>query len=260
MIILGYLASLLIGLSLGLLGSGGSILTLPVLVYLFQVDPEAGTAYSLVIVGATALVGVLPRALKGEVDFGTALLFGLPSIAAVYATRAGLMPALPAQWGPVTKSQGLMLLFAVLMVLAARGMLKGKKVQTVKKELSPAAKAAVVLGEGAGVGVLTGLVGAGGGFLIIPVLVLVTGLEMKRAVGTSLLIIAAKSLIGFTGDLDHLNPDWSFLGRVALVSLIGLAVGTFAAQKIPSQKLQKGFGYFVLIMGIFVLTKELFFN
>jgi uncharacterized membrane protein YfcA len=153
-----------------------------------------------------------------------------------------------------------MLLFAVLMVLAARGMLKGKKVQTVQKELSPAAKAAVVLGEGAGVGVLTGLVGAGGGFLIIPVLVLVTGLEMKRAVGTSLLIIAAKSLIGFTGDLDHLNPDWLFLGRVVLVALVGLAVGTFAAQKIPSQKLQKGFGYFVLAMGAFVLTKELFFN
>ncbi len=260
MIVLGYFASLLIGLSLGMLGSGGSILTLPVLVYLFQVDPEAGTAYSLVIVGATALVGVLPKAFKGEVDFGTALLFGLPSIAAVYATRAWLMPALPDQWGPVTKSQGLMLLFAVLMVLAARGMLKGKKVQTVQKELSPAAKAAVVLGEGAGVGVLTGLVGAGGGFLIIPVLVLVTGLEMKRAVGTSLLIIAAKSLIGFTGDLGHLDPDWFFLGRVTLVALVGLAVGTFAAQKIPSQKLQKGFGYFVLAMGAFVLTKELFFN
>lgn len=258
--VLGYLASLLIGLSLGLLGSGGSILTLPVLVYLFQVDAEVGTAYSLVIVGTTALVGVLPRALKGEVDFRTALLFGLPSIVAVYATRAWLMPILPDQWGPVTKSQGLMLLFAVLMVLAARGMIKGKKAQTVKKELSPAAKAAVALGEGAGVGILTGLVGAGGGFLIIPVLVLVTGLEMKRAVGTSLLIIAAKSLIGFTGDLGHLNPDWSFLGRVALVSSIGLAVGTFVAQKIPSQKLQKGFGYFVLIMGIFVLTKELFFN
>ena len=133
MIVLGYFASLLIGLSLGLLGSGGSILTLPVLVYLFQVEPEAATAYSLVIVGTTALVGVLPRAFKGEVDFGTALLFGLPSIAAVYATRAWLMPALPDQWGPVTKSQGLMLLFAVLMVLAARGMLKGKKVQTVKR-------------------------------------------------------------------------------------------------------------------------------
>ena len=260
MIVLGYFASLLIGLSLGLLGSGGSILTLPVLVYLFQVEPEAATAYSLVIVGTTALVGVLPRAFKGEVDFGTALLFGLPSIAAVYATRAWLMRALPDQWGPVTKSQGLMLLFAVLMVLAARGMLKGKKVQTVKKYLSPATKAAIVLGEGAGVGVLTGLVGAGGGFLIIPVLVLVTGLEMKRAIGTSLLIIAAKSLIGFTGDLNHLNTDWFFLGRVVLVALVGLVVGTFAAQKIPSQKLQKGFGYFVLAMGLFVLTKELFFS
>ena len=243
-----------------MLGSGGSILTLPVLVYLFQVDPEVVTAYSLVIVGITALVGVVPKAQKGEVDFGTALLFGLPSIVAVYATRAWFLPALPPQWGPVTKSQGLMLLFAVLMVLAARGMLQGKKVDPLKKDLRPTVKAAVVLGEGAGVGILTGLVGAGGGFLIIPVLVLVTGLEMKRAVGTSLLIIAAKSLIGFTGDLDHLSPDWTFLGSVAFVALIGLAVGTFAGQKISSQKLQKGFGYFVLAMGAFVLTKELFFN
>lgn len=256
----GYFASLLIGLSLGLLGSGGSILTLPVLVYLFGVDPEAGTAYSLVIVGATALVGVVPKALKNEVDFKTAVLFGLPSIVAVYVTRAWLMPALPEQWGPFTKSQGLMLLFAVLMILAARGMLVKKKESSPKRaEMAPWVKALIVLGEGAGVGVLTGLVGAGGGFLIIPVLVLVTGLEMKRAVGTSLLIIAAKSLIGFTGDLGHLQPDWLFLGRVTLVALVGLGIGTFASQKIASHKLQKGFGIFVLLMGAFVLSKELIF-
>jgi uncharacterized membrane protein YfcA len=258
--LIGYAASLLIGLSLGLLGSGGSILTLPVLVYLFQVDPQVGTAYSLVIVGATALVGVVPKALKKEVDFGTALLFGAPSIAAVYLTRAYLLPALPDHWGPLTKSQGLMVLFAVLMVLAARGMLRDKsKAPSNRPSLSPWAKAGIVLGEGAGVGVLTGLVGAGGGFLIIPVLVLVTGLEMKRAVGTSLLIIAAKSLIGFTGDLDHLDPDWYFLLRVTLVALVGLAVGTFVAQKIPAKHLQKAFGYFVLVMGAFVMIKELAF-
>jgi uncharacterized membrane protein YfcA len=153
-----------------------------------------------------------------------------------------------------------MVLFAVLMVLAARGMLRDKsKTPSNRPSLSPWAKAGIVLGEGAGVGVLTGLVGAGGGFLIIPVLVLVTGLEMKRAVGTSLLIIAAKSLIGFTGDLDHLDPDWFFLMRVTLVALVGLALGTFAAQKIPAKHLQKAFGYFVLVMGAFVLIKELAF-
>lgn len=257
----GFAASLLIGLSLGLLGSGGSILTLPVLVYLFGVDPQVGTAYSLVIVGATALVGVIPKALKKEVDFGTALLFGLPSIAAVYLTRAYLLPALPEQWGPLTKSQGLMVLFAVLMVLAARGMLRTRTNDASNRSaLSPFAKAGIVLGEGAGVGILTGLVGAGGGFLIIPVLVLVTGIEIKRAVGTSLLIIAAKSLIGFTGDLDHLDPDWFFLAQVTLVALVGLGIGTFVAQKIESKHLQKAFGYFVLVMGAFVLVKELVFS
>jgi len=245
---------------LGLLGSGGSILTLPVLVYLFQVDPQVGTAYSLVIVGATALVGVIPKALKKEVDFETALLFGAPSIAAVYLTRAYLLPALPEQWGPMTKSHGLMVLFAVLMVLAARGMLRDKsKTPTDSPSLARWAKAGIVLGEGAGVGVLTGLVGAGGGFLILPVLVLVTGMDMKRAVGTSLLIIAAKSLIGFTGDLNHLEPDWFFLIRVTLVALVGLAVGTFVAQKVTAKHLQKAFGYFVLLMGAFVLVKELVF-
>ena len=264
MIIIAYLASLLIGLSLGLLGGGGSILTLPVLVYLFGVDTVDATAYSLFIVGATALASIVPKARAGEVDFKTALWFGLPSIAAVYFTRSVIMPAIPDPiWTSgdfaLGKGSTLMLLFAVLMVWAARGMIKGRKPvdpNAPKKELSPAAKVGLVLAEGAGVGILTGLVGAGGGFLIIPALVLVTGLEMKVAVGTSLTIIAFKSLIGFTGDLDHMDADWTLLLTVTGIAIVGMIVGTILSKRIASGPLQKAFGWFVLVMGLFILTKE----
>ncbi|MFZ9732231.1 MAG: sulfite exporter TauE/SafE family protein [Schleiferiaceae bacterium] len=264
MILIAYVASLLIGLSLGLLGGGGSILTLPVLVYLFGVDTVDATAYSLFIVGATALASIVPKARAGEVDFKTAFWFGLPSIAAVYFTRAVIMPAIPdpifsAETFSVGKGTALMLLFAVLMVWAARGMIKGRKPadpNAPKKELSPAAKVGLVLAEGAGVGVLTGLVGAGGGFLIIPALVLVTGLEMKLAVGTSLTIIAFKSLIGFTGDLGHMEADWTLLLSVTAIAIAGMVVGTVLSKRIASGPLQKAFGWFVLVMGLFILTKE----
>ena len=262
MIVLAYAASLLIGLSLGLLGGGGSILTLPVLVYLFGVATVDATAYSLFIVGATALASIVPKARAGEVDFKTAFWFGLPSIVAVYVTRAAIMPAIPdpifaSDSLTLGKGTALMLLFAVLMVWAARGMIRGRKaVDPNKKALSPAAKVGLVLAEGAGVGVLTGLVGAGGGFLIIPALVLVTGLEMKIAVGTSLTIIAFKSLIGFTGDLGHLHADWTLLLSVTAVAIAGMVVGSILSKRVASGPLQKAFGWFVLAMGIFILSKE----
>ncbi len=262
MIVLAYAASLLIGLSLGLLGGGGSILTLPVLVYLFGVATVDATAYSLFIVGATALASIVPKARAGEVDFKTAFWFGLPSIVAVYVTRAVIMPAIPdpifaSDSFTLGKGTALMLLFAVLMVWAARGMIRGRKaVDPNEKALSPAAKVGLVLAEGAGVGVLTGLVGAGGGFLIIPALVLVTGLEMKIAVGTSLTIIAFKSLIGFTGDLGHLHSDWTLLLSVTAVAIAGMVVGSILSKRVASGPLQKAFGWFVLAMGIFILSKE----
>lgn len=262
MIVLAYAASLLIGLSLGLLGGGGSILTLPVLVYLFGVATVDATAYSLFIVGATALASIVPKARAGEVDFKTAFWFGLPSIVAVYVTRAAIMPAIPdpifaSDSFTLGKGTALMLLFAVLMVWAARGMIRGRKaVDPNEKALNPAAKVGLVLAEGAGVGVLTGLVGAGGGFLIIPALVLVTGLEMKIAVGTSLTIIAFKSLIGFTGDLGHLHADWTLLLSVTAVAIAGMVVGSILSKRVASGPLQKAFGWFVLAMGIFILSKE----
>lgn len=276
MILLAYLASLLIGLSLGLLGGGGSILTLPVLVYLFGVGTVEATAYSLFIVGATALASIVPKARAGHVDLRTAFWFGLPSVVAVYLTRAYVMPWIPdpiwtGDGWTLSKSTGLMLLFAVLMLAAARGMILGRKPtkaeaeagadadMEAKQPMGSAAQIAIVLAEGATVGLLTGLVGAGGGFLIIPALVLVTGLEMKVAVGTSLTIIAAKSLVGFTGDLGHLDMDWTLLLSVTAVAVFGMILGTLLSKRVASGPLQKAFGWFVLAMGLFILSREFFF-
>lgn len=258
--IFGYLAAAFIGLSLGLIGGGGSILTVPVLVYLFGIDAVTATAYSLFIVGATSLVGAWPKYQEGLVDMKTALAFGAPSIIAVYLTRAWLVPLIP---DPVfglaefelSKRLLLMGLFAALMVFASISMIRDKKPMATS-DTDRGFRWGLILFEGAVVGVLTGLVGAGGGFLIIPALVLFTGLPMKKAVGTSLLIIAAKSLIGFTGDLGQLQPDWTLLGLVTAIAIVGILVGNVLARKIDGQKLKKGFGWFVLVMGIYILLKE----
>ncbi|MFN3530382.1 MAG: sulfite exporter TauE/SafE family protein [Bacteroidia bacterium] len=261
MIIIGYFAAALIGLSLGLIGGGGSILTVPVLVYLFGIDAVTATAYSLFIVGTTSLVGSYPKYREGLVDLRTAIIFGAPSIIAVYLTRAYLIPIIPEQLftlGSFVLNKRLLLmgLFALLMVFAAFSMIRDKKTGVKTSHKDTGFKYGLILAEGAVVGVLTGLVGAGGGFLIIPALVLFTGLPMKKAVGTSLLIIAAKSMIGFTGDLKNLQPDWSLLLIVTGIAIAGILLGNRLARNIDGQKLKKGFGWFVLVMGIYILIKE----
>ncbi|MGY6562433.1 MAG: sulfite exporter TauE/SafE family protein [Luteibaculaceae bacterium] len=262
--IIGYIASALIGLSLGLIGGGGSILTVPVLVYLFGVGTIDATAYSLFIVGATSLVGSWSKYKEGNIDLKTAMIFGAPSIIAVYATRKYLVPAIPDEIFPgFSKTVFVMTLFAVLMLAASISMIRDKKAKTPTqpKENNLAnsnIKYLIILLEGLVVGGLTGLVGAGGGFLIIPALVLLTGLSMKVAVGTSLLIIATKSLIGFTGDLGNMDVDWTFLGIITAIAIVGIFAGNALSKKIDGGKLKKGFGWFVLVMGIYILVKELF--
>jgi uncharacterized membrane protein YfcA len=261
--IAGYLASALIGISLGLIGGGGSILTLPVLVYLFGVNAVEATAYSLFIVGATSLVGTFPKYKQGLVDVKTGLIFGAPSIAAVYLTRKFLVPAIPTEIFTagdfvVTKSILMMLLFAALMVFASVSMIRDKKAVSEEPKEDKGFNYPMILAEGAIVGMLTGLVGAGGGFLIIPALVLFTGLPMKKAVGTSLMIIAAKSLIGFTGDLGHFEMNWNLLITVSIIAIAGIFLGNYLSLKIDGAKLKKGFGWFVLVMGVYIIIKELF--
>ena len=262
--IIGYFASILIGVALGLIGAGGSILTVPVLVYLFSVDVVIATAYSLFVVGATSVFGSVSYFMKGLVNVRTAIVFGIPSIAAVYLTRVFIVPAIPDEVFTmndfvITKPILLMLIFAVLMIFASYSMIKKDKKSvpytghTVQKFNYP-----LILIEGAIVGVLTGLVGAGGGFLIIPALVVLSKLPMKEAVGTSLVIIAAKSLLGFTGELGKSNIDWIFLLSVTAFAIFGLFIGLYLSKRIDGKKLKPAFGWFVLVMGFYIIVKELF--
>jgi uncharacterized membrane protein YfcA len=264
--IFGLLASTVIGISLGLIGGGGSILTVPVLVYLFNVDPVLATAYSLFIVGLSSLVGAFPKYKAGMIDLKTALVFGVPSIIAVFLTRKVLVPAIPATLFEVagvsvTKALAMMILFAVLMVAASVSMIRDKKKEEQETSEPRVFNYPMILLEGAVVGVLTGLVGAGGGFLIIPALVMLSKLPMKQAVGTSLLIIAAKSLIGFTGDVSENadKMDWTLLSIVTSLAIVGIFVGNQLSKKIDGAALKKGFGWFVLVMGIYIIIKELAF-
>lgn len=262
---IGYIASILIGIALGLIGGGGSILTVPVLVYLLGVEAVAATSYSLFIVGATSAIGSIQYFRKNLVNIKTAIVFGIPSIIAVFLTRAYIVPAIPKEVLTVgsfviTKSILMMLLFAVLMIAASYSMIKKTK-KEVEVDGKQQFNYPLILIEGVVVGMLTGLVGAGGGFLIIPALVILSKLPMKEAVGTSLVIIAAKSLIGFFGEGgDALPPNWKLILTVTSFAIVGIFIGTALSKKIDGAKLKPAFGWFVLVMGIYIIAKELFFK
>lgn len=327
--VLGYVAASIIGLSLGMIGGGGSILTIPVLVYMFGISPVLATAYSLFVVGVSSLFGSLSYMKKGLLNYKTAIVFAIPSFIAVFLTRKLLIPFLPdnllsltgdwgfelwfgvalvmgiilsaiviMKWGVhqnthvlkvallmlpatimvftmrqwvipslpsemlqfgdfvLTKNLGIMLLFALVMIGASISMIRGRS-ETDESEINKKLNVPIIVVEGALVGTLTGVVGAGGGFLIIPALVLIAGLPMKQAVGTSLLIITVKSLIGFLGDVSNRPIDWTFLLTFTGLAVIGILIGTKLSDLIPARVLKKSFGWFVLGMAIFILFKEL---
>jgi uncharacterized membrane protein YfcA len=261
-VIIGFSAAILIGVSLGLIGGGGSILTVPVLVYILGVDPVLATAYSLFVVGSTSLVGAGTYMKKGLVNYKTALVFAIPSFIAVFLTRKFLVPALPDPLFTVgeaiiTKNIGIMVFFALIMLAASFSMIRGKKGGDAADEEEVKFNFPMIALEGSVVGVITGIVGAGGGFLIIPALVILAKLPMKMAVGTSLLIIAAKSLIGFLGDLSSQTIDWQMLLIFTSLSIVGIFIGSALSKKINEKILKTGFGWFVLVMGIYIITKEL---
>ncbi len=258
--IIGYIMALAIGISLGLIGGGGSILAVPVLAYLFSLDEKVATAYSLFIVGTTALVGSFRQHRSGKVDWRTAGVFGFPAIVGVWLTRHFIVPALPdvlffAGSLEFTRRMAMFGVFAVLMVCAAWSMLSNKEHKSGTGNVGY--NYPLILLEGLVIGVVTGFVGAGGGFLIIPALVILANLEIRTAIGTSLMIIALKSLLGFfLGDAMTIAIDWLFLAQFTGLSIIGIFVGVYFGQFIDGERLRKGFGYFIVAMAVFVFTTE----
>jgi uncharacterized membrane protein YfcA len=257
---IGYFLAVVVGISLGLIGGGGSILTVPILVYLFGVKPELATTYSLFIVGISALIGSYKHFKIGNLNIPTAAVFGLPSIVSLLVVRKFIMPNIPVnlftvQHFIVTKSVLIMIAFAVLMIAASVSMIK-KKTET-NGTVKP--KNSRLITVGFFTGIVTGFLGAGGGFLIIPALIFFAGLQMKQAVGTSLLIIAANALIGFAGDLVIGVPiNFELLFSLAALAITGIFIGTYLSKKIDGNKLKPAFGWFVLVMGIYIITKEIF--
>jgi len=262
--ILGFASAIIIGISLGLIGGGGSILTLPVLSYLFMLDGVSSTAYSLFIVGTASLVGSVSYMRKKLVNYKTAVIFGLPAIVGVYLTRKIVVPNIPEiiwQTGnfELTRDMFIMGLFALIMLAASYSMLRPKAPIHDLEEYRPQKfNYPLILVEGLLVGGITGLVGAGGGFLIIPALVVLSKLPMKMAVGTSLIIIAVKSLIGFTGDVSNAEfpIDWTFLLIFTAITIGGIFMGSKLSERISGEKLKPAFGYFIIVMGVYILAKE----
>jgi len=262
--ITGYFMALIIGVSLGLIGGGGSILAVPVFAYLFFLDEKISTAYSLFVVGFAALVGGLRQHSNNNVDWRTAIVFGIPAILGVWLIRQFVIPILPdvlftIQDYEFTRRMGMFGLFAVLMLWAAISMLSPTKSKggTGKVKYNYP----FILAEGLIVGAITGFVGAGGGFLIIPALVILANLEIKKAIGTSLIIIALKSILGFfLGDAFSMEIDWRFLIIFTALAIIGIFIGVFIGKFIEGQKLKKGFGYFIVVMAVFVFVMEFFVN
>ena len=255
--VLGYIASIFIGLILGLLGGGGSILSIPILVYLFHVDAVEAAAYSLFIVGTTSLIGAIPKYREHLVSLRTAAVFGVPSIVGTFVTRRWVVHRLPDiiwQTSQFTLSKRMLLLglFAVLMILASASMIRGRKTEPDDDRV----RTGWLLVQGFSIGTLTGLVGAGGGFLIIPTLVLLTGLQFKIAVGTSLFIIAANSYSGFVGDLVNMRIDWALLLPITALAIVGILVGNQLSRQLNSTILRKSFGWLTLAMGCFILARE----
>ncbi|TMI70100.1 MAG: sulfite exporter TauE/SafE family protein [Bacteroidetes bacterium] len=264
--IIGYIASILIGLSLGMIGSGGSILTVPVLVYLMHVNPSLATTSSLFIVGTTSLIGGLRAYSKELVDFKAVTVFGIPSIVTIFITRHFILPELRDMHftvGSIIVSRDvfLMIVFAILMLAASFSMIINSRAETgddIQRQIATSHKGWLLLLLGLLVGIVTGFLGAGGGFLIIPSLVLFLKLPMKTAIGTSLFIIAINSLLGFLFSLKQFEYNWTILIVFTVLAIVGIFIGGKLAEKVPNTSLRKGFGWFVLVMAVYIFIKELF--
>lgn len=260
--LIGYFASFLMGVILGLIGGGGSILTVPIMVYLFGISPTIATGNSLFIVGLTALVGSIMYIRRGDINFKVGITFAIPSMIGVNLSRGLIIPRIPAVIATIngfsfTKEILIMATFAILMIAASYSMIKKKREQK-PQEKTAIHRSLLIAIQGLMVGLIAGFVGAGGGFLIIPALVVFAGLAMKKAVGTSLMIIAIQSLLGFAGDVSRGSSfDWRLLTTVAAIAILGIFIGFTTAGKVKEQKLKSAFGWFVLVMGTLILIEQI---
>ncbi|MBI3518389.1 MAG: sulfite exporter TauE/SafE family protein [Bacteroidetes bacterium] len=269
MIVAGFIAFLIIGIILGLIGGGGSILGVPVLVYIMYYSAEVATSYSLFIVGLTALIGAIAYLRKGEISVEAILQFALASMTTVFCVRRFVMPAIPEEIhmfnAIVSKHVLIMVVFALLILSSSVSMIRKSKYNRINEvkwdefAKSPMGLPFVIL-LGVTVGFITGFVGAGGGFIIVPVLIFFLRLSFKKAIGTSLCIVAINSLVGFTGNFGHQVIEWPILLAISAVCAVGILIGSLLSNKVSSQKLKPAFGWFTLTVGIFVLVKELFYN
>ena len=264
---IGFICAAFVGISLGILGSGGSILTLPIMVYLMHIKPADATGLSLFIVGITSATGGITYVQKKLVDLKTAIVFAIPSIFSVFVTRKFFLAHVPetlfrTSSFVVTKDLVILLAFAVIMVFVGYNMIHSadKEEPDIKECREYNYTWLVVIGLISGA--LTGLFGVGGGFIIIPALVLFAKIPVRMSVGTSLLIIAFNSLAGFTEEmmLKHSSIDYKFLLLFALCSVTGIFIGFRISMRLRPAELKKIFGWFILIMGSCMFIKEFFFG
>ncbi len=261
--LLGYISALLIGISLGLVGSGGSILAVPILVELMHIDPEIATAYSLFIVGITATTGSFRHVIEKKIDYRLSLIFGLPSIFSVYFTRIYLLQQLPEKinfWDgfQLSKPSFLFVCFMLIMLTASIAMILPQSREKIKRiELSPI-NYLVLISLGLIVGFIAGFVGAGGGFLIVPALVLVGRVPTDRAIITSLFIVCLNSLVGFIGVVQTIQTiDWKLLILFSGIAILGMLFGLKLGKKIPGKRMKPYFGWLILILAIYLSIIEL---
>lgn len=261
MIILGCILAILVGITLGLIGSGGTILTVPILVYIMSVEPALSTTYSLFAIGITSFIGAIRGVVKKEADLPKVISFGLPSLIVVFVTRSYILPLVPdvIHIGSFTFHQNvlLMILFSFVMVASSLSMIRSVKNNPEVPASHIKTPIEVIILQGALVGLVTGLVGAGGGFLIIPALVNFYHLPMKRAVATSLIIISINSFFGVMGDLEKFELfDWNLLLGYTGGTVLGIFIGFYLSDRISNKSLKKGFGYMILAVGLYILLKE----
>ncbi len=261
MIILAYILAILVGITMGLFGGGGSILTIPILIYIANVEPIQATSYSIVIVGLSAIFGSANKFRKNEIDLSKSIYFGIPSIIMLYLTRRYIIDLIPNTLVNIgefalTKPNFILLIFTMIMLLSAYSMYFEKSIKHIEKEKHPL----YITILGVLIGLIVGLVGAGGGFLFIPALVKFTGMKMKEAIGSSLFIVALNSIFGFIGDIvNNVKYDVSFLTIFAVISIIGMFVGIYISNYISGKNLKRYFAILVFLIAVNMILKEVFF-